>query len=308
MPNSKDNKIIGSKPPVHAPGAAPVEEYWTEERRAAAKPVQSPKPPEGKGAPSEEGKQPHGETGHTLGEHGHEKAPATHSEPRGTGGQAVPNPLVYPYRTVGKLFFTQGGSGWAGSAALIAPNILLTAGHCVFANGGWSSNVAFFPSYPKRTASDPSYKYNYSYLACWTAWSQNGNRAYDYGMVWIDAAPGSHLGWLGTLWNAPANLTCEAIGYPATPNPPFNGNTMDHCVGQTVSSSTAGVVGLNNDNMEHGSSGGPWITAWQEPTRTHAAGLQSFHIHDGDTTEYGPYFTGDLNALMNWISNPANRK
>ena len=82
---------------------------------------------------------------------------------------------------------------------------------------------------------------------------------------------------------------------------------MDACLGQVASSSTSGTIGLTNDNMEHGSSGGPWITNWNETGRTHANGLQSFHIHDGDTTEYGPYFTQDLKGLMDWISNPANR-
>ena len=64
---------------------------------------------------------------------------------------------------------------------------------------------------------------------------------------------------------------------------------MDECLGQVASSSTAGTIGLTNDNMEHGSSGGPWVTNWNETVRTHANGLQSFHIHDGDTTEFGPY-------------------
>jgi len=190
---------------------------------------------------------------------------------------------------------------------MITPNILLTAGHCVY-SGGWSTNVAFYPSYGKRASNDRAYKFNYNYVAAWTAWTQHGNRAFDYGMVWFDSAPGNIIGWLGTLWNAPtAGRTWDAVGYPATPNPPFNGNVMDECVGSVASSSTAGTIGLTNDNMEHGSSGGPWITAWNETARTHANGLQSFHIHDGDTTEYGPYFTQDLKGLMDWISNPANR-
>ena len=127
-------------------------------------------------------------------------------------------------------------------------------------------------------------------------------------MVWIDAGPGNQLGWLGTLWNAPtSNRTWNAVGYPALPNPPFNGNTMDGTNGQYTGSSVSGVIGLTNDNMEQGSSGGPWITAWNENSPTHANGLQSFHIRDGDTVEYGPYFTQDVNRLMNWIANPANR-
>jgi V8-like Glu-specific endopeptidase len=309
MANAKENKPIGS-----ARGASgdrnelSAEEYWTEERRAAARPVPTPKAPAQTHPAPETQDQPKGEPGQTDCGHGEEKDLSAHLEPRGMGGQAVAQPLNYPYRTVGKLFFTQNGGGFSGSAALISPNILLTAGHCVY-EGGWSTNMAFYPSYGNRAANDPAYKFNYSYLACWTAWSQQGNRAYDYGMVWIPDAPGNQIGWLGTLWNAPtANRTWDAVGYPGLPTPPFNGNAMDEAVGQYASSSTSGVFGLTNDNMEQGSSGGPWITAWNESSPTHANGLQSFHIHDGDTTEYGPYFTQDLNGLMNWIANPANRK
>ena len=309
MADTVENKPIGS-----AHGArgdrfeASAEEYWTEERRAQAKPVPMPKAGPGERPAGRAEALPKGPPGHTPHSPGNEKDAEPSLKPRGVGGQPVAQPLNYPYRTVGKLFFTQNGSGFAGSAAMISPNILLTAGHCVY-SGGWSTNVVFYPSYGKRGASDPAYKFGYSYEACWTAWSQNGNRAFDYGMIWINAAPGNQIGWLGTLWNAPtANRTWDAVGYPATPNPPFNGNTMDEALGQFASSSTSGVIGLTNDNMEHGSSGGPWITDWNESARTHANGLQSFHIHDGDTTEYGPYFTQDLNNLMKWISDPANRK
>jgi V8-like Glu-specific endopeptidase len=302
-----DNKITGSGRGMSGDrNEAAAEEYWTEERRAAAKPVPMPKVSAGN-APAATEPEKRGETGHTQHGQGEEKNPEQHVEPRGTGGQAVGAPLNYPYRTVGKLFFTQGGSGFSGSAAMITPNILLTAGHCVY-NGGWSTNVAFYPSYGKRASNDKAYKFNYNYVAAWTAWSQHSNRAFDYGMIWFNSAPGNIIGWLGTLWNAPTGgRTWDAVGYPATPNPPFNGNVMDECVGSVASSSTSGTIGLTNDNMEHGSSGGPWITAWNETVRTHANGLQSFHIHDGDTTEYGPYFTQDFKGLMDWIANPANR-
>ena len=76
--------------------------------------------------------------------------------------------------------------------------------------------------------------------------------------------------------------------------------------GSYAASGTAGTIGLTNDNMEHGSSGGPWITAWNEATPTHANGLQSFHVHDGDTVEYGPYFTPEIQDLFNWLNTPGN--
>ena len=308
MASTTENRVIGS-----ARGASgdhtemSTEEYWTEERRRAAKPVPTPKVPGAEHRPNAPHMVPPGPPGHTSHGRGEAKEPAPNKEPMGTGGQAVSQPLNYPYRTVGRIFFNQNGGSFSGSAALIQPNILLTAGHCVY-EGGWSTNMAFYPSYGARKSNDPFYKFNYSYIACWTAWTQQGNRAYDYGMVWIDAAPGNQLGWLGTLWNAPtSNRTWNAVGYPAKPNPPFNGGTMDATSGQYTGSSVSGVIGLTNDNMEQGSSGGPWITAWNENSPTHANGLQSFHIHDGDTVEYGPYFTQDVNGLMNWIANPANR-
>jgi hypothetical protein len=126
-------------------------------------------------------------------------------------------------------------------------------------------------------------------------------------MIWVDNNPGDSVGWLGLLWNAnTAGRSWNAVGYPATPHPPFDGNTMDEARGTFMTSATAGTIGLSNDNMEHGSSGGPWVTDFNGASQ-YANGLQSFHIHDGDLVEFGPYFTADVKGLLDWITNPANR-
>jgi V8-like Glu-specific endopeptidase len=309
MPNKGENIIVGSKPKV-APKATDGEmaphEYWTPERLAAAKPV--PVPKEGKEGKEElaAGKpEPVGAAGHVA--PGHPKGEHKHAKPSGgadSGGVSVPNPRAYPYSTCGKLFFTQGGGDFSGSASVVAPNILLTAGHCVHNGGAWSTNVTFFPSYPLT-----GIHFSYSYEAAWTAWVNNGTVKYDYGMIWINNAPGNQLGWLGMLWNASTTgRIWEAIGYPGTPNPPFNGNTMDHTVGTfSPGGPYPGQIGLTNDNMEHGSSGGPWITDYNGSPREYANGLQSRHVKDGDFVEYGPYFDASVKGLYDWISNPANR-
>jgi hypothetical protein len=70
-----DNKITGSgrgKSGDRHEMAA--EEYWTEERRAAAKPVPLPKVTPGK-APAATEPEKRGETGHTQHGHGEEKNP-----------------------------------------------------------------------------------------------------------------------------------------------------------------------------------------------------------------------------------------
>jgi hypothetical protein len=327
MVNNRDqNEVVGSGSERNGVAAA-EEEYWTPERRAAARPISAAAPSreeitsraERIVAPPPEAAQ----IGHLA------PSPPSAEQNRGSsgtaeislklqdltaGGNLVPSPLSYPYTTCGQLFFTQGDQDFSGSASMVAPNILLTAGHCVFNGGAWSQNVTFYPSYPSRSPSDPAYSFSYSYEAAWTAWTQNGNRAYDYGMVWIDNAPGRLLGWLGMLWNANVfGRTWDAVGYPATPDPPFTGNAMYETIGTFDSNLydffelLVGIVGLGNDNMEHGSSGGPWITDFNGSPREYANGLQSFHIHDGDFTEYGPYFTSDVKVLYDWISNPANR-
>jgi hypothetical protein len=221
------------------------------------------------------------------------------------GGQPVANPNAFPYSTCGKLFFTQGGQDFSGSAAVVSRNVILTAGHCVHSGSGgsWSTNVVFFPSFPRT----PPLSFSYNFLAASQAWTNSGNRAFDYGMLWVDNNPGDVVGWLGLLWNtSTSGRTWNAVGYPATPNPPFNGNTMDEARGIFTPSATAGVICLTNDNMERGSSGGPWITDFNG-TVEYANGLQSFHINDGDLVEFGPYFTQAVKTLLDWISNPANR-
>jgi V8-like Glu-specific endopeptidase len=304
MATSEKNSIVGSpRASKSAHQAQEPHEYWTAERRAAAIPVPLPKERKEEQPTI---KAPHvAEPGHVP--PGQPRAEQRFGQETGAGGNPVANPLQYPYSTCGKLFFSQGGNNFQASASVIAPHILLTAGHCVY-NGGWSTNVAFFPSYPMRQSGDPAQSFSYSYIAAWTAWTSNGTRAFDYGMVWIDSDVGSQVGWLGLLWNAPTDgRIWDAVGYPATPNPPFDGNTMDEALGTVASSSVSGTIGLNNDNMEHGSSGGPWITDFNGSARIYANGLQSFHINDGDFVEYGPYFTADVKGLYDWISDPANR-
>ncbi len=301
--STEHGHVVGSGPKAQAD--ADERDYWTPERRAAARPVPLPKA-EKTDAPDERHAAPTGQAGHLRAHRGVEHEQQTDNLQAGLG--PVGTPLAYPYRTCGKLFFTQNGGDWAGSASLVAPNVLLTAGHCVFNNGSWSTNVAFYPSYPSRPSTDRTYKFTYSYVAARTPWTQNRNRAYDYGMIWIDAAPGNQLGWLGMLWNASTSgRSWEAVGYPATPNPPYNGAVMDEALGTFQASGTPGTIGLTNDNMEHGSSGGPWITDYNGSPREYANGLQSFHINDGDFVEFGPYFTDAVKNLYDWISNPANR-
>ena len=188
--------------------------------------------------------------GHAPRSHGEEKNAARSAALPATGAQPVKNPLVYPYCTVGKLFFEDGnGNPFSGSAAMINRHILLTAGHNI-----WNLDAGqqyfhwfFYPSY-MRKGDDPAFRFRCSSSAWKTGFTQHKNRAYDYGMLWIDADAGKLLGWLGLAWNqSKTDRTWNAVGYPDKPAPPFNGKAMEEASGTYVPSSTAGMFGLTNN-------------------------------------------------------------
>src|SRR4051812_7592254 len=110
MSSNEQNKIVGSKREAHEIAA---QEYWTPERLAAAKPVPPPKPGPGEQkAEALVGVVP----GYTASGQRRAEGVAGTSD-AAAGGQPVANPNVFPYSTCGKLFFTQGGQNFSGSAA-----------------------------------------------------------------------------------------------------------------------------------------------------------------------------------------------
>lgn len=53
--------------------------------------------------------------------------------------------MLFPFSTIGKLFFTQNGNNFVCSASVIGSSTIATAGHCVHdgsgSPSGWSSNI-----------------------------------------------------------------------------------------------------------------------------------------------------------------------
>lgn len=82
----------------------------------------------------------------------------------------------WPFITIGKLFFTQHGSNYVCSAAVVgssyASRSIMTAGHCLHAGdntpAGWSTNVVFVSAYKDGAA--PYGQWSASALAVRTPW------------------------------------------------------------------------------------------------------------------------------------------
>ena len=177
--------------------------------------------------------------------------------------------VVYPYRTVGKLFFTIPNQGnYVCSASVLRPRVVLTAGHCVHSgsggSGGYFTNWLFIPAF--RDGAAPYQSWNWSYVLATSDWMTGGGsvpNAADYAMIEVQDRVingltrrlGDVTGYLGyqTLSLIPNHV--HQLGYPCN---------LDSCQKMhQVTAESARSVAPNNveygSDMRGGASGGPWV-------------------------------------------------
>lgn len=208
-----------------------------------------------------------------------------------TIAQPVSNPLQAPYVACGKLFFSQGGTDYVGSAAAMANNMLLTAGHCIYEGGNWSSDVAFYPAYPYLPFTIYTATWGATYFDGASAWT------YDFGIMWVPAGMQATIGTVGWAANVvPASsVTINAVGYPAAA--PFPGNVMYQASGNCINA--ANPMEMDNNDMTPGCSGGPWII--NNNGQQCAIGVNSFRYSNQLITMWSPQFGQDFLSLLAYV-------
>lgn len=142
----------------------------------------------------------------------------------------VSNTTVYPYRAITRLNITYlNGSSEHCTGFLYAPNIVATAGHCLYFPGvGWAAKVQVVPG----NNVDSAGKQIMPFGSCMgttafttLGWFNNGptsfGRMYDYGAVKLDCNIGLQVGYFGLFWTtAPLTGTSVTItGYPVSQAP-----------------------------------------------------------------------------------------
>jgi len=222
---------------------------------------------------------------------------------------------VFPYSTVGVLFFSQGGQDYRCSAAVVGKNALWTAGHCVHdgINGqdGWSENVVFVPAY--KDGDEPYGSWSYFDLVTRMAWYESGDLRYDIGGVILnpndsDQSIDDVVGRLGFAFNLDPIQHWFNFGYPT--DIPFDGKTMQICAGSFARNATNTTfpipMGMGCD-MTPGSSGGPWIINFSGSTgdTNYLNGNNSFRYTGFGEEIYSPYFGDAAVDLLFYIATEA---
>lgn len=177
--------------------------------------------------------------------------------------------VTYPYRAVGKLFFTiQGQGDFVCSASVLRPRVVLTAGHCTHKGSGGSAgfytNFYFVPAF--RDGAAPYQGWYPNYIQTTGTWAAGGGtvpNAADYSMFQMSdntinakaTKIGDVVGYLGYQTQALAFNHATLLGYPCN---------LDACQKMhQVTARSGNSVSPNNveygSDMRGGSSGGPWV-------------------------------------------------
>jgi hypothetical protein len=132
----------------------------------------------------------------------------------------------------------------------------------------------------------------------------DSNNSYDIGaaVMWTNGS-GQRIadvtGSQGIEWNGARGQSVYHWAYPAAPNPPFDGESLQYCTGTTFDSGSD--LGLACD-MQGGASGGVWVRGYNG-TWGYTISVNSYHKGNDLTKIYGPYFGDGAANLYNAVRN-----
>lgn len=238
--------------------------------------------------------------------------------------------------TTGKVLFAMGGSYFVCSASVVTDtangrSVILTAAHCAYdeSGGAFATNWTFIPNYdaaPAPLSSSSNAYCDDTLWGCWTATALVAHQGYTTAGGFNDQAvvhdfafavtgAGGHsgtslvedvVGSQAIVFDANAGTTVvDAFGYPAAQK--YKGNDLVYCEGPT-----AFDPNMNNAtyriacNMTGGSSGGPWMKAFDSASGTGTLTSVNSYGYSGDKSMYGPIFNSDTQDLFNAALSTAN--
>lgn len=236
---------------------------------------------------------------------------------------------TFPYRAIGKLFFTRGGSNFVCSGASINSanqSVVWTAGHCVATPGiGFHTNFLFVPA--RRALQNPICTWTARQVFTLNGWFPQNKLQYDHGALVMNRGGcngttkiNAGAGFLGFVANIARQQHWHLHGYPAAarnlaqtpPGAQFGGEHHEICAATfaTNDNPTPGTaadpftIGVGCDKTG-GTSGGPWTKDFS------GVGGQTNLLNGNNSYRYtgpnppenlklfGPYFTTGAVNLRN---------
>jgi hypothetical protein len=222
---------------------------------------------------------------------------------------------VYPYRTNGKVFFTEGTQNFVCSGTVVNTqrpgadlgnrSMVWTAGHCVSdGKGKFVTNWVFVPAY--RDNARPLGTWTSRRLTTKAEWHNFSNFEHDLGAAVLNTQSGQtiqqRVGAQGIAFNQPYPQHWHSFGYPEAS--PFNGQRQIACAASYAKQDNASTrtnvptIGIGCD-MTGGASGGGWIMRWS----IGGGFVNSVNSYKYTTAQplaiYGPYHGNDALSLFN---------
>ena len=209
------------------------------------------------------------------------------------GYRHVWNKKQYPWKTIGKLFFTgAAGGNFSCSASVIGRNdAIVTAAHCCYDNSkvdDWMSNWVFVPGY--HNGSQPFGQFGWTGVTVLGAWVTSGGRHNDVCVITGSKGLSAAVGWLGRSWNKPQTVHVHTIGYPGNKG---GGLTQQFCASENYKNCGSNLVNATGCNKTFGDSGGPWIRVYkpkQSGAKNYVNSVTSGW--DGCTGTFGQSYNG----------------
>jgi hypothetical protein len=219
----------------------------------------------------------------------------------------------------GRVYFTMGGGNWICSGSVVDDSrsgysLVLTAGHCAIdeTNGQFASYWMFIPAFD----TNPTYTCSASTYGCWTAVGlavhnqfatagsfNNQAVTNDWalaivgaggksGSAQLDDIVGSYtIGFSGVA----SGNKLYAFGYPAAS--PYSGSDLVYCAGNISQDVWTGnqTWGMGC-NMTGGSSGGPWLSGFEDATVADTLSSVNSYKYGNTASMYGPKFNSRTQA------------
>jgi glutamyl endopeptidase len=187
------------------------------------------------------------------------------------------------------------------SGALVGPDLVVTAGHCVHSGGAAGAWMSSATVYPGRNGIQTPYgscraKRFYSVLG----WTRDKNPQYDFGAIKLDCDIGARTGWLGYFWQSQSLIgkSARISSYPG--DKPLDQWTHK----DKVTAETAQQTQYLTDTMP-GNSGSAVFAEGDAPAGCNGPCVHTVHAYGSTSSNSGTRITQPLFANLNrWKAEP----